>query len=57
MLSKKTMISKLYDAVQEGLYSWEHIAVSALKYMSEQEIEDMLEFNEIDIEEGLIDEY
>lgn len=51
------MISKLYDAVQEGLYSWEHIAVSALKYMSEQEIEDMLEFNEIDIEEGLIDEY
>ena len=57
MSNKQIIVSKLYDAVDEGLCSWKHIAVAALSYMSEQEIEEMLEVNEIDVREDLIDEY
>lgn len=57
MLNKQMLISAIYDAIQEGLYSWEHIAVSALKYMPKQDIQDMLEINEIFIEEVVQDEY
>ena len=57
MLNKQTLISKMYDCVQEGLLSWEHVAVSALKYMPEEDIQDMLEVNEIYLEEVVEDEY
>ena len=57
MLNKQILISDLYDAVQDGLYSWEHIAVCALKYMQEEDIHDMLEVNEISIKEVVEDEY
>lgn len=57
MLNKQSIISDIYDAVQEGLYSWEYIAMSALKYMQKEDIQHMLEINEIFIEEVLEDEY
>jgi len=57
MLNRQILISDLYDAVQDGLYSWEHIAVCALKYMQEGDIHDMLEVNEIFIKEVVEDEY
>lgn len=57
MLNKQSLISEVYEAVQEGLYSWEHIAVCALKYMTEEDIQDMLEINEIFLKEVVEDEY
>lgn len=57
MLSRQILLSDFYDAVQAGLYSWEHIAVAALKYMPEEDIQDMLEVNEIFLKEVVEDEY
>jgi len=57
MLNKQSLISEVYDTIQEGLYSWEYIAVCALKYMAEEDIQDMLEVNEIFLKEVVEDEY
>ena len=65
MANARQMTNKIYDAVNEGLLTWEQVAEAALCYMSEDEVADMAHSNEFfmweeedeEDEEYLIDEY
>ena len=50
----RTYTNKLFELAENGVISWESIAVSALRYMSEADVQDMAEcegFVEVDEEE------
>lgn len=50
----RTYTNKLFELAENGVVSWESIAVSALRYMSEADVQDMAEcegFVEVDEEE------
>jgi len=65
MANARQMTNKIYDAVDEGLLTWEQVAEAALRYMSEDEVADMAHNEEFfmweeedeEDEEYLIDEY
>ena len=47
----RTYTNKLFELAENGVVSWESIAVSALRYMSEADVQDMAEcegFLEVD---------
>ena len=47
----RTYTNKLFELAENGVVSWESIAVSALRYMSEADVQDMAEcegFVEVD---------
>lgn len=44
-MSRK-ITNELYDMVDNGLISWETLAVACMKYMSEWEVADMASDNE-----------
>ena len=49
----RTYTNKLFELAENGVISWESIAVSALRYMSEADVQDMAEcegFVEVDEE-------
>ena len=39
----RTYTNKLFELAENGVISWESIAVSALRYMSEADVQDMAE--------------
>lgn len=39
--------NKLWDMMEEGLVSYEHVVSCCLKYMSEDDVKDMMECNEL----------
>jgi hypothetical protein len=39
--------NKLYDMIEEGIVTNEHIVLCCLKYMSEDDVKDMMEYNEL----------
>ena len=39
----RTYTNKLFELAENGVVSWESIAVSALRYMSEADVQDMAE--------------
>tara|TARA_R100000808_G_scaffold5051_8_gene15651 strand:+ start:2893 stop:3051 length:159 start_codon:yes stop_codon:yes gene_type:complete len=39
--------NKLYDMIDEGLISNEYVVICCLKYMSENDVQDMMECNEL----------
>jgi len=41
MANARQMTIRIYDAVDEGLLTWEQVAQAALGYMSEDEVADM----------------
>lgn len=49
MLVRET--NKLYEMLDNGLLSHETVVVACLKYMSEDEVKDMMEMNEFIEEE------
>jgi len=42
---------RVLEFCDEGLLSWEDVAVMALKFMSEQQIREMVRLNELDLED------
>jgi len=42
---------RVLEFCEEGLLSWEDVAVMALKIMSEQQIREMIRLNELDLED------
>ena len=63
MRDVREITNRIYDAVEEGVLTWETVAAAALSYMSEDEVAEMAEMNEFfayeedEDEEGyLIDE-
>lgn len=43
----RDVTNKIFEAVDEGLLSWEVVAQCALKYMSEDEVKNMAKANEL----------
>ncbi len=43
--------NKLYEMMDEGLISHETVVIACLKYMSEDEVKDMMEYNEFILDE------
>lgn len=43
--------NKLWDMMEEGVVSYEHVVNCCLKYMSEDDVKDMMECNELILEE------
>ena len=43
--------NKLYDMVDEGILSKDTVIVACLKYMSEDDVKDMMEHNEFILDE------
>jgi hypothetical protein len=41
MRKAREVTNKIFDAVDEGVLSWEQVARGALQYMSEQDIAEM----------------
>lgn len=62
MRDVREITNKIYDAVDEGVLTWETVAAAALSYMSEDEVAEMAQLNEFfayedeEEEEYLIDE-
>jgi hypothetical protein len=42
---------RVLEFCDEGLLSWEDVAVMALKYMSDAEVAEMVRLNELDLED------
>lgn len=50
MVTRETT-NKVLEMAEEGLISWRELAFMALKWMSEDDVADMLNANEVFIEE------
>lgn len=48
--------NKLYDMIDEGLISADYVVTCCLKYMSEDDVKDMMQYNELILDEELDDE-
>jgi hypothetical protein len=42
---------RVLEFCEEGLLSWEDVAVMALKFMSDAEVAEMVRLNELDLED------
>ena len=42
---------RLLEFCEEGILSWESVAFMALKFMSEQQISEMIRLNELNLED------
>ena len=43
--------NKLLEGIEEGIYDKDYVIMACVKYMSEQEVEDMMHINEMNYEE------
>ena len=50
---EKTITSKLIDLLDSGIISWRSIALMAMKWMSEDDLADMLVANDIDLNDEI----
>ena len=47
MRSVRQVTNELIDLCEQGVLSWEMLALSCLRYMSEDDVRDMAESNEL----------
>lgn len=47
----RTYTNKLYDMVDEGVLNAETVMIACLKYMSEDDVKDMMQYNEFILDE------
>ena len=58
MFTSRKITNKIYDAVAEGVLTWEQVAEGALRFMCEDDVADMAHNEEFFLyeDEQLIDE-
>lgn len=50
-MNARKYTNKLLEGIEEGIYDKDYVILACVKYMSEQEVEDMMHINEMNYDE------